>query len=203
VNGTFRFLKNVVGLWIAQQCRATWRTEGTAYSYDDLTAAAAEAEPFRSLIDPDHPDFLTPGDMPERIRAYCRATGQPEPESVGQVMRAVYESLALKYRWVLDHLVTLADKRVDRLHIIGGGGRNHLLCQMTASAINRQVVAGPYEATALGNAVVQLIALGVLDSVAQARDILSRTIETVSFEPEHTEAWDAAYDRFCGYISTD
>ncbi len=203
VNGTFRFLKNVVGLWIAQQCRATWRAEGTAYSYDDLTAAAAGAEPFRSLIDPDHPDFLAPSDMPERIRAYCRATGQPEPETVGPVMRAVYESLALKYRWVLERLIALADKPVDRLHIIGGGGRNHLLCQMTANAINRQVVAGPYEATALGNAVAQLIALGVLDSVAQAREILSRTIETMSFEPAHTSADDAAYDRFCGYINTD
>ncbi len=201
VYGTFRFLKNVVGLWIAQQCRATWRAEGTAYSYDDLTAAAAEAEPFRSLIDPDHPDFLFPGDMPQRIRDYCRATGQPEPETVGQVMRMVYESLALKYRHVLDRLVSLADKQVDRLHIIGGGGRNHLLCQMTADAINRQVVAGPYEATALGNAVIQLITLGALDNVAQARDILSRTVDTVAFEPGQTEAWEAAYQRYCGYIN--
>lgn len=196
VEGTFRFLKNVVGLWIAQQCRATWRAEGTTYSYDDLTAAAAGAEPFRSLIDPDHEMFLAPGDMPERIRAYCRETGQPEPETVGQVMRTVYESLALKYRVVLESLVTLADKQVDRLHIIGGGARNKLLCQMTANAIKREVVAGPYEATALGNAVIQLISLGVLDNVAQAREILSETTETPCFEPEQTAQWDSATDRF-------
>lgn len=200
VYGTYRFLKNVVGLWLAQQCRATWRAEGTNYSYDDLTAAAAEAEPFRSLVDPDHPDFLAPGDMPERIRAYCRRTGQPEPESVGQVMRAVYESLALKYRYVLDRLVALADKPVDRLHIIGGGGRNHLLCQMAANAINREVVVGPYEATALGNAVMQLITLGALDNVAQARGILAATVDTVAFAPQQTDAWESAYQRFEMYV---
>jgi sugar (pentulose or hexulose) kinase len=200
VEGTFRFLKNVVGLWIAQQCRATWRAEGTIYSYDDLTAAAAEAEPFRSLIDPDHEMFLAPGDMPERIRVYCRETGQPEPETVGQVMRTVYESLALKYRVVLESLVTLADKQVDRLHIIGGGARNKLLCQMTANAIKREVVAGPYEATALGNAVIQLISLGVLDNVAQAREILSQTTETPQFAPEQANEWDAATERFLALV---
>ncbi len=200
VYGTYRFLKNVVGLWLAQQCRATWRAEGTSYSYDDLTAAAAEAEPFRSLLDPDHPDFLPPGDMPERIRAYCRRTGQPEPETVGQVMRAVYESLALKYRYVLERLVALAEKPVDRLHIIGGGARNHLLNQMTANAINREVVAGPYEATALGNAIVQLITLGALDNIAQARGILAQTVDTVSFMPNQTDAWETAYQRYCTLI---
>lgn len=201
VYGTFRFLKNATGLWIAQQCRATWHAAGKRYNYDDLTTAAAEAEPFRSLIDPDHPDFLAPGNMPARICAYCRATGQPEPETVGQVMRTVYESLALKYRWILERMVALADKQVDRLHIIGGGGRNHLLCQMTANAIKRQVVAGPYEATALGNAVIQLITLGALENVAQARDILSHTSDTVSFEPDQPTAWDAAYERFCEIVN--
>lgn len=203
VYGTYRFLKNVVGLWLAQQCRATWRAQGTEYSYDDLTAAAAEAEPFRSLLDPNHELFLPPGDMPERIRAYCRETGQPVPETVGQVMRTVYESLALKYRWVIDHLVELANVPVDRLHIIGGGARNKLLCQMAANAIKREVVSGPYEATALGNAIVQLISLGAIDNVAQAREILSHTIETTHYQPEDIDAWDAAYQRWCELACDD
>jgi sugar (pentulose or hexulose) kinase len=193
---TFRFLKNVVGLWIVQQCRATWAAEGTDYTYDQLTALAAEAEPFRSLINPDAPDFLAPGDMPSRIRAFCQRTGQPEPETVGQTVRTVFESLALRYRMVLDNLVELANKPVDRLHIIGGGGRNKLLCQMTADSTGREVVAGPYEATALGNAIVQLIALGAIDNLAQAREILSRTQDTAPFYPEQTAVWNEALSHF-------
>jgi rhamnulokinase len=194
---TFRFLKNVVGLWIVQQCRATWAAEGTVYTYDQLTALAAEAEPFRSLIDPDAPDFLTPGDMPSRIRSFCQRTGQPEPETMGQIVRAVFESLALRYRIVLDNLVELANKPVDRLHIIGGGGRNRLLCQMTADSTGREVVVGPYEAAALGNAIVQLITLGAMDNLAQARVILSRTQNTARFFPEQTPVWDETLSRFC------
>jgi rhamnulokinase len=195
-HNTFRFLKNVVGLWIIQQCRATWAAEGTVYPYDQLTALAADAEPFRSLIDPDAPEFLAPGDMPSRIRAFCQRTGQPEPETVGQIVRTVLESLALKYRIALDTLVGLANKPVDRVHIIGGGGRNKFLCQMTADSTGREVVVGPYEATALGNAIVQFITLGVIDNLAHAREILSRTQETVRFTPEHTAAWDATLPRF-------
>ncbi len=138
VYGTFRFLKNVMGLWIAQQCRATWQAEGHTYSYEQLTHEASQAEPFRSLIDPDDALFLTPGDMPARIREFCERTGQPEPETVGQIMRTIFESLALKYRLVLDCLTELAGKPVDRLHIIGGGGRNTLLCQMAANATGRR-----------------------------------------------------------------
>ncbi len=195
---TFRFLKNVAGLWIVQQSRVTWAAEGTSYSYDQLTDLAVEAEPFRSLIDPDATDFLAPGDMPSRIRAFCRRTDQPEPESVGQVVRAVFESLALKYRLVLDKMVELAGRPVDRVHIIGGGARNHLLCQMTADSTGREVVAGPYEATALGNAIVQLIALGEIGDLAQARDILSQTQETVRFTPRHVGAGDQVLQRFVG-----
>jgi rhamnulokinase len=200
---TFRFLKNVVGLWIIQQCRATWSAEGTDYSYDQITTQAAEAEPFRSLIDPDAPDFLTPGDMPARIRAFCRKTDQPEPESVGQITRAVFESLALKYRAALDKLVELANKPVDRLHIIGGGGRNKLLCQMTADATGREVVVGPYEATALGNAIVQLVALGEIENLAKAREILNCTQEKIDYRPEQTTEWDNALSRFKNICNLD
>lgn len=201
--GTFRFLKNVVGLWIIQQSRATWAAQGTKYPYDELTALAAQAEPFRSLIDPDHPDFLTPGDMPARIQAFCRRTGQPEPDSVGQIVRTVLESLALKYRLALNNLVELANKPVDRLHIIGGGGRNHLLCQMTADSTGRVVEVGPYEATALGNAIVQLISLGKIESLAQARTILNNTHETVQFVPANSDAWDSAFRRFQDLCSVE
>ncbi|NLX10930.1 MAG: rhamnulokinase [Chloroflexi bacterium] len=201
--GTYRFLKNVVGLWIVQQCRANWREQGADYSYDDLTAAAVEAEPYRSLIDPDDPMFVAPGDMLTRIQDFCRQTDQPMPETVGQFARAIYESLALKYRHALDNLLRLSGRTVDRLHVIGGGARNALLCQMTADSLGRTVIAGPYEATALGNAIVQLIALGEIENVAQARAILSQSIETVTFEPKHTEAWEDAYRRFRPIITTD
>jgi rhamnulokinase len=201
-SGTFRFLKNVVGLWIVQQCRATWRDQGTEYSYDALTAAAIDAEPFRSLIDPDDPLFLAPGDMPERIREFCRRSGQPVPETVGQCVRAVYESLALKYRYVLDSLIQLSGRTVDRLHIVGGGARNALLCQMAADSTGRPVIAGPYEATALGNAIVQFIALGELENVAQAREILSRTADTVAYEPRYVDAWEDTYQRYRPLVTT-
>lgn len=194
--GTFRLLKNVMGLWIAQQCRATWRQQGTDYSYDQLTAEASAAEPFRSLIDPDSALFLPPGDMPERIRTYCRDTGQPVPETTGQIMRAVYESLALKYRVSLERLTALADREVNRLHIIGGGTQNKLLNQFTANATGRTVITGPIEATALGNAIVQFITLGELDNVTQARKILSRTVGTETYEPQDSALWQAASEPF-------
>lgn len=199
---TFRLLKNVMGLWIAQQCRATWLQQGTDYSYDQLTAEAQAAEPFRSLIDPDDDLFLPPGDMPARIREFCQRSGQPVPETIGQVMRAVYESLALKYRFALDHLVNLTGHQVDRLHIIGGGTQNKLLNQMTADATGRTVITGPVEATALGNAIVQFIALGELENVAQAREILSQTVGTATYQPGNTADWQAAYERFLTYLST-
>lgn len=200
--GTYRFLKNVVGLWIAQQCRAAWRHAGSEYSYDDLTRLAAEAEPFRSMIDPDAPVFLAPGDdMPERVQTFCRRTGQPVPESVGQIMRAIYESLAVKYCYTLNQLVAIAERPVDVLHIIGGGARNTLLCQMTADATGREVVAGPYEATALGNAIVQLIAQGELANVQQAREAVRRSVETRHYKPQPSGAWDEAYERFCRLVA--
>ncbi|MDZ4770271.1 MAG: rhamnulokinase family protein [Chloroflexota bacterium] len=194
--GTFRLLQNIMGLWLAQQCRATWLTQGADYSYDDLTRLAEGAEPFRSLIDPDAPEFLPPGDMPSRIRAFCQRTGQPIPETVGQIMRCVYESLALKYRYSLEGLIRISGHAVRRLHIVGGGARNVLLCQMTADAIAREVVAGPIEATALGIAIVQLIARGELADIAQARQALARTLDSDSYFPRDADQWTEAFDRF-------
>jgi rhamnulokinase len=203
VNGTYRFLKNVAGMWLAQQCRATWREQGTEYSYDQLTAEAKSAEAFRSMVDPDDPLFLPPGDMPSRIREFCKRTGQPEPQSVGQVMRAVYESLALKYRYTLDKLIHITGRTVERLHVIGGGSQNALLCQMTADALGRLVIAGPVEATALGNAIVQFIALGEIGSIAEAREILSHTVGTAHYEPQNSAGWEEAYDRYRAIVTTN
>lgn len=198
---TTRFLKNVAGLWLAQQSRVAWREQGSEYSYEQLAAEAAKAEPFRSLIDPDEPAFLPPGDMPARIREFCRRTDQPIPETVGQVMRAIYESLALKYRLVLENLITLSGRTVDHLHIIGGGTQNKLLCQMTADAIGRVVLAGPIEATAIGNAIVQFISLGELANIGQAREILSRTVNLARYEPQQTADWTENYERFKSLVS--
>lgn len=194
--GKFRFLKNIMGLWLAQQCRATWRAEGTEYSYDQLAALATEAPPFVSFIDPDDEVFFPPGDMPARIRAFCARTGQPVPATPGATIRTVYESLALRYRDALDKMIALSGMTVDRMHIIGGGSKNAVLCQMTADAIGRPVYAGPTEATVLGNAIVQLIALGELGSVAEGRALLSHQAEMQVYEPKSTAAWDAAFARF-------
>jgi rhamnulokinase len=201
--GTYRLLKNVAGMWLAQQSRATWQNQGTTYGYDQLIAEAERAEPFRSLIDPDDPLFFSPGDMPEFVREFCRRSGQVQPQTVGQVMRAIYESLALKFRHVLDRLLALTGRKVERLHIIGGGSQNTLLNQMVADALGRVVVTGPTEATALGNAIVQFISLGEIGSLAEARQLLSRTVNTKTYEPHNTAAWDEPFDRFKQLVTTE
>ncbi len=194
VNGTFRLLKNIAGMWLVQQSRSIWQQQGHKFDYADLAALAEQAEPFRSLIDPDDALFFAPGDMPARIREFCQRSGQPIPESVGQVTRTIYEGLALKYRHALALLERVSRHQVDRLHIIGGGSRNALLCQMAANAIGRPVIAGPTEATALGNAVVQFIALGEFGSLAQARELMSRTMLTQTYTPRETSQWDEVYE---------
>ncbi len=200
---TYRLLKNVAGLWFVQQSLAVWEAGGQRYSYDDLARAAGAAEPLRSLFDPDDPVFLAPGDIPARIQSYCQRTGQPVPETIGQITRAIYESLALKYRYVLEQLCALVGHDIDRLHIVGGGARNDMLSQMTADATGLEVMAGPTEATALGNGIVQLIALGEIADVAQARTILSGMAEMTRYQPRPSLAWEAAYARFKSLIRKD
>ena len=196
VYGTYRFLNNVAGMWLVQQSRDTWREQGVEYSYESLAQMAEATPPFRSLFDPDDERFLAPGDVPARIREYCRETGQAEPVDHGAVIRAIYESLALKYRFVLERLARTSGRSFSRVHVIGGGSRNSLLCQMTADALGRPVIAGPSEATALGNAMVQLVTLGALASLAEARTVLSRSVETSVYEPRPNSAWDDAFGRF-------
>jgi len=195
--GTWRLLKNIMGLWIADQCRASWRAHGVDYSHAQLLSMAEDADPFCALIDPDAPVFLPPGDMPARIHAYCQQRQQSPPSSDAEVMAAVYASLACKYRLVLEQLSAVSGRAVDCLHIIGGGARNGLLNQMTANATGLPVIAGPVEATALGNGIVQLIALGELGDVAQARQVLRETGRAVRYEPRDIGAWNAHYARFC------
>ena len=195
VNGTYRLSKNIMGLWLVQESRRTWARQGDSYSYDELTRLAAEAKPLRSVLDPDASDFLKPGDMPERIRAYCQRTGQPAPETPGEVVRCALEGVALKYRWVLERLERLLSRRLDTLHIVGGGTQNKLLSQLAADATGRQVITGPVEATATGNLLMQAVALGKIDSIEQAREVVRRSFEVETFEPDGSscQAWDDAY----------
>jgi rhamnulokinase len=197
VNGTFRLSKNIGGLWLVQECRRAWANEGNSYSYDDLTRLAAGAEPLRSVVDPDDGDFLKPGDMPARIRAYCKRTGQPEPETVGQIVRSSLEGIALKYRWVLERLEGLLGKELQTIHIVGGGTQNKLLSQIAADATQRRVITGPVEATAIGNLLVQAMALGQIGSLDEAREVVRRSFDVQTFEPDRSKraAWDDIYTK--------
>jgi rhamnulokinase len=200
VCGTIRLLKNITGLWIIQESRRTWASQGHALSWDDITAQASRAPAFTALIDVDARDFASPGDMPGRIRAYCGRTGQPIPEGIGAVARVVYESLALKYRWGLERLEELVGRRLAPLHIVGGGAQNRLLNQFTADALGRPVVAGPVEATAAGNLLMQLLATGHIASLAQGRDLIRRSFGAEVYEPHPGSAWEEAYGRFCKLV---
>lgn len=169
VGGTIRLLKNVAGLWLLQECQRQWQREGHAYTWPELVELAEAAPPLRSVVDPDDPAFLAPDDMPAAIRAYCRRTDQPEPASVGAMVRCCLESLALKYRQVIEALEQLTGRSITTIRIVGGGSRNALLCRLTAEACGRDVVAGPVEATALGNVMIQAITRGVLPDIATGR----------------------------------
>jgi rhamnulokinase len=201
VSGNIRLLKNVTGLWLLQESRRQWQRAGHDYSWGELMALAAAAPPFDSLIDPDAREFASPGDMPAAIRAYCRRTGQPEPADVGAVVRCCLESLALKARWVIEALETLLGHPLETIRIVGGGSQNALLAQWTADACQRPVVAGPVEATALGNLMVQAIAAGHLADVAAGREAVAASVELHAFEPGPAEPWQEAWGRFQGLLA--
>jgi len=198
VGGTFRFLKNIMGLWLVQETRRTWQAEGRQHSYAKLTAAARQSPAFGPLIDPDDARFLPPGDMAGRLLSFCIETGQRPPETDGAVIRCILESLALKYRWVLERLEEVLCRRLDPIHIVGGGIQNELLCQLTADATDRPVLAGPAEATAIGNLLVQALGLGWLGSVADIRQVVHASFAPRAYEPSgDRERWDEAFHRFC------
>jgi len=200
VAGTYRFLKNIGGLWLVQESRRTWEREGQAMGYDELASLAAEAAPRVSIVEPDHPSFLHPGDMPSRIHEFCRETGQPQPGSVGSVVRCILESLALKYRWVLERLEEMLGRRIERVHIVGGGTQNTLLSQFAADAMQRQVISGPVEATAIGSIMIQAIAAGEVGSLAEAREIIAASFPTTRYDPGPATGWDEAYERYLALL---
>ncbi len=193
VAGTIRLLKNVTGLWLLQECQRHWQREGHSYSWPELVAEAEAAPPLRSLVDPDAPDFLAPPDMPAALRAFCQRSGQPEPTSVGEIVRCCLDSLALKQRGVIESLETLTGRTFDTIRVVGGGSQNALLCQLTADAAGRQVVAGPVEATALGNLLVQAVATGHLPDLAAGRAAVAASVPQTMYEPRGGAEWDSAF----------
>lgn len=194
--GGIRFLKNIMGLWLVQQCRAQWERGGEALDYDALVALAADAEPFQAVVNPDDPAFLHPPDMPAAIREYCVRTGQKPPESRGAIVRCALESLALRYRATLARLDDVLGRKHNVLHVVGGGSRNDLLNQFTADACGVPVVAGPVEATAAGNVLMQAVALGELGGPEDVRRVVRDSFETKTFGPGDAARWDEAFERF-------
>jgi rhamnulokinase len=195
VGGRYRFLKNVMGLWLLQGCRRSWEADRD-YTYAELAEMAATAKPFTAMVDPDWPGFLNPHDMPAAIIGYCRRTGQEIPVTPAQIARVILESLALKYRLVLDQMAEVLGWPAEEVHILGGGGRNELLCQFTADASGLPVEVGPFEATAMGNLLVQALALGLVADLEEIRQVVRASIELRRHEPADPEPWQAAYERY-------
>jgi rhamnulokinase len=200
VDGTIRLLKNIMGLWLVQECRRAWERAGRIYSYDELMRLAEAAPPFASVLNPDESAFILPPDMPAAIADFCRRTWQAAPIEPGPVVRCALEGLALRYRWVLERLEELVGRRLDTIHVVGGGSQNTLLCQLTADACNRPVVAGPVEATALGNVLVQMLGLRLLGSLAEGRAVVRGSFDVRTFEPRQSASWHEPYQRFLKVI---
>lgn len=199
--GKNRLLKNVMGLWILQECRRQWASEGREYTYEHLAKMADAAAPAESFIDPDHHSFLPPGGMTDRIEDYLASTGQAPVREPGGVVRCVLESLALKYRLVLDDAERVSGKKAGVVHVVGGGSKNELLCRLTAGATGRTVLAGPHEATALGNVLVQAYASGRLGSLAEMRRVVRNSCEVRAYKPRGGSGrWEEAYGRFTALL---
>lgn len=199
-DGSTGFLKNIIGLWLIQESRRQWKREGKEYSYADLEKLALAAEPFKCFIDPDAPEFVPHGNIPERVREFCRKTGQYVSETVGEIMRCIYESLAMKYRLTFEKLRECTERDYPVIHVIGGGTKDGLLCQMTANSCDRTVKAGPIEATVMGNVAVQLMSDGSVKNIGQARKIVAESSELKTFEPKDTDKWAEAYEDFLKII---
>jgi len=201
VQGGFRPLKNIMGLWLIQECRRDWaRKTGITYSWNEIVEEAKKAEPFRTILDPDYGEFFSGGDMVRKVQDYCRKVGQPVPETVGQVARAIYESLALKYRWALERLEEIKGQRIDQLNIVGGGIQNKLLNQMVADSINRPVVTGPVEGAAIGNLLMQAKALGAVRDMEHLRQIVRQSEATETYLSHHSALWEDAYQRMLAQL---
>lgn len=196
VENTIRFSKNITGLWLKQESKRQWEREGKNYTHDQLSDMALASKPLQSLIDPDDSLFATPGNLPRRIAEYCQKTGQHVPENPGEIMRCIFESLALRYRFTVEKIDEMKGTKTPFINIVGGGTRESLLCQFAADACGRPVYAGPVEATAIGNIVSQAIAAGEIKNVAEAREVIRNSFDIDYYEPKNTEAWDEGYERF-------
>jgi rhamnulokinase len=201
VGGTFRLLCNVTGLWLVHECRRIWAQEGREHSFDQLVALAKDAAPLRSLIDPNDAAFTDPGDMPARVRAFCAHSGQPEPVEPGAVVRCILESLALKHAQTIDVLTAVTGASPREIHIVGGGARNELLCRWTADAAGLPVLAGPEEATLLGNLLVQAMALGEISSLDEGRAVVGASMVPTAYEPQESSQWQEAKERFAEAVA--
>lgn len=201
--GNIRFLKNITGMWLLERCRAAWKDESREYTYPQIVSMLDDAEPFRSVIDPDDESFANPDDMPAAIRVYCAGHNEPEPSTDAEFIRCIFESLALKYRIVLTRLRDLSGKDIERLHVIGGGSLNVSLNQMIADSLGIPVVAGPAEATTAGNLMAQFVGLGLSESMSGMRGALASDPSLRTFRPVSTEIWDNAYERFLSITKTN
>jgi rhamnulokinase len=194
---TIRLMKNITGLWIIQESRRQWALEGTKLTWDEIVNLAKGGPSLKSIIDVDNEAFGRPGDMPARIRQQCERSGQPTPQGHGEVARTVFESIALKYRQVLEMTEELTGKRTEALNIVGGGTQNRLLSQFAANATGRPVITGPIEATAAGNILMQMLAMGAISSLAEGREVIRRSFPVETFVPQGTAEWDDAYAKLC------
>lgn len=201
VNDSVRFLKNIAGLWLIQECKRQWELEGKSFDYATMAAMAEEAEPFTAFVDPDDATFASPGGMPEKIQAWCEKSGQPVPQTPGAILRVATESLALKYRVVFESIKSLTGREFSRLHAGGGGIQNEALCRATASALGIEVVAGPVEATSCGNVITQMIATGHVRDLDEGRELIRRSFDFRIYQPTDREQWDAAFEKFKGLLS--
>jgi len=199
VDGTTRFLKNIMGMWLIQECKRIWDEE-REMDWQEIVDMCHETEHFRCLINPDDPMFLNPGNMPKAIQEFCRKTGQPVPETKGEVARCIYDSLVLKYKYTIRQIESVTGNKIDKLHIIGGGARNQMLNQLTADAIGIPVLAGPTEATAIGNLMIQAKALGEVSSLPEIRKIVKSSFEPLQYTPTKSIDWDSAYEKFLQII---
>ncbi len=200
IQGGFRPLNNIVGMWIVQECRRDWIKQGKNLSWDDVVVEARKAEPLRSIIDTDAPEFYAGGNMERKIQDFCRKTGQPVPETVGEVARCIYESLALKYRYALEGLEKMKGEKIESLNIVGGGINNKFLDQLVADALNREVVTGPVEGAAIGNLLTQAMALGDIKNLDELRQVVRNSESVETWKPNHSEAWETAYKKLLTFL---
>ncbi|WP_407270899.1 rhamnulokinase family protein [Radiobacillus sp. PE A8.2] len=200
IDGQYRLLKNNMGLWLLQQCRIIWEKEGIATNYIEEDQLGANATSFQSFINPDDPSFFNPTNMVEAIQAFCRNSGQKVPETRAEILTCILESLALKYRWVVERLEKLTGKQLNKIHMGGGGIQNQRLCHFTANATDREVIAGPIEASSIGNSIAQWISLGELNNLSEAREIVDNSFDVAVYEPKNQMKWQEAYDRFKEFV---